>query len=267
MSDGKSLGVKEAAAALERYLRTDTFPLAFRVARAGEPLPDRVRRPNAHYGLKVSICQGVSIARRYGWTLAMGHQDVCCPIAEVAFGFKSAPPYYSEGNLAAGMYVATCAQGAVAEASIPKFAPEEAGIVVVGPLARADFEPQGVVLYGNSAQVLIAVAATLWHTGGTLTSTTSARADCADIVIRTLKDDRAQFILPCGGDRVFGHTQDHEMAFAIPWGRVPALIEGLEGTYKGGIRYPIPHFLRYTPVFPESYEKLHEIWRQESDRP
>jgi uncharacterized protein (DUF169 family) len=264
MGEGKTLGTQEAATALERYLRPETFPLAIRVVRGGEALPERVRRPHANYGIKVSICQGISMARRYGWTVGMGADDVCCPIAEVAFGFQPAVSYYDEGNLAAGMYVAACAQGARSEASIPKFTPEESGVVVAGPLARANFVPEAILFYGNSAQVLIAVGAALWHTGGALTSSTSARADCADIVIRTTKEDRAQFILPCGGDRIFGHTQDHEMAFAIPWAQVPALLEGLEGMHKGGIRYPITHFLRYTPSWPDNYEKLHEIWQQES---
>ncbi len=36
--------------------------------------------------------------------------------------------------------------------------------------------------------------------------------------------------------------------------------EGLQGTHRGGIRYPIPTFLRYSPEYPESYNKLEELW-------
>jgi hypothetical protein len=32
----------------------------------------------------------------------------------------------------------------------------------------------------------------------------------------------------------------------------------LEGTHKGGVRYPIPSFLRYTGEFPEHYKKAVE---------
>jgi hypothetical protein len=48
------------------------------------------------------------------------------------------------------------------------------------------------------------------------------------------------------------------MAFSIPADRVEEIIEGLEGTQKGGVRYPIPSFLRYTGEFPENYMKVVE---------
>lgn len=263
MSETQTLDCKAVAAAIDQHLRTDTFPLAIRVFRGGQALPPKVRRPFQDMGIKVSICQGISMARRYGWTIAMGPEDLICPIAQVAFGFKPEIPFYTEGNLAAGMYVETCGQGKQTEQEIPKFTPEEAGIVVVAPLARCTFEPETLLIYGNSAQVMRAVAGALWKTGGALTSITTARADCADIVIRTAKEGKPQFILPCLGDRIFGQVQDGEMAFTTPWTLVPDFLEGLEGTYKGGVRYPIPNFLRYTPQFPPSYQKLQELWDAE----
>ncbi|MFZ5825695.1 MAG: DUF169 domain-containing protein, partial [Bacillota bacterium] len=207
---------RAVAAALDQHLRTETFPLAIRVFRGGEPLPPKVRRPQADMGIKVSICQGISMARRYGWAVAMGPEDLNCPIAQVAFGFKPEIPFYTDGNLAAGMYVESCGQGALTEQEVPKFSADEAGTVVVAPLSRCTFEPETVLVYGNSAQVMRAAAASLWKSGGTITTTTSARADCADIVIRTSRTGQQQVILPCLGDRIFGQTQDHEMAFTLP---------------------------------------------------
>lgn len=248
------------AAELDQHVRTETFPVAIRVVRGGEALPPKVKRPFRDMGIKVSICQGISMARRYGWTIGMGGEDLSCPIAQVAFGFEEPIPYYTEGNLAAGMYVETCGQGALTEQEVPKFTAAEAGVVVVAPLSRADFTPETLLVYGNSAQVMRLAAAALFKTGGSIISHTSARADCADIVIRTQKAGRPQVILPCYGDRVFGQTQDHEMAFTTPWEKVPELLEGLKGTHAGGIRYPIPHYLRYQAEFPATYRKLQELW-------
>jgi len=256
----KHLDCKAVAAALDQHLRTDTFPLAIRVVRGGESLPERVRRPFRDMGIKVSICQGISMARRYGWSVAMGPDDLTCPIAQVAFGFMPAVPFYTEGNLAAGMYVETCGQGALTEQHVPRFSADEAGTVVVAPLSRCSFEPETLLIYGNSAQVMRAVTGALYKTGGAITSTTTGRADCADIVIRTAQEKRPQFILPCLGDRIFGQVQDGEMAFTTPWELVPDLLEGLEGTHKGGVRYPIPNYLRYTPEFPPTYQELQRLW-------
>ena len=60
----------------------------------------------------------------------------------------------------------------------------------------------------------------------------------------------------CLGDRIFAQTQDHEMAFCIPENKIGEIMEGLEGTHKTGVRYPIPSFLRYTGEFPPQYDKV-----------
>jgi hypothetical protein len=71
-----------------------------------------------------------------------------------------------------------------------------------------------------------------------------------------------QVVLPCNGDRIFAQTQDDEMAFTIPAAKIDELIEGLEATHAGGIRYPIPSFLRYTGQFPEKYTQMNELWEE-----
>ncbi len=110
---------------------------------------------------------------------------------------------------------------------------------------------------------MILVAAALYRQGGRITSSFSARIDCSDCVIATHQSQKPQVILPCYGDRVFGQAQDHEMAFAFPYGWTEEIVAGLQGTYKGGVRYPIPAFLRYQPQFPPHYQKLNEMWKDE----
>ncbi len=252
---------KDVSDAIDRYVRTETFPLALRVLGAGEGIPERARQPHRDLGIEVSICQGVSMARRYGWTIAMSGEDLSCPIAQVAFAFREAPAFYAEGNLAKGMYARDAGGARQTERVVARA--ETAGTVVVGPLARADFVPEVVAVYGNSAQVMRMVAAALFEKGGSITSEFSARADCAEIVNRTRQTGKPQVILPCYGDRVFGQTQDHEMAFTLPWDDVESFCAGLEGTHQGGVRYPIPNYLRYTADYPATYETVKEIWREE----
>jgi uncharacterized protein (DUF169 family) len=110
------------------------------------------------------------------------------------------------------------------------------------------------------------VTAALYKRGGRITSSFSGRIDCADIIIQTMHTQDCQVILPCYGDRIFAQTEDSEMAFTIPRARIPEVIEGLKGTHKGGVRYPIPSFLRYQAVFPEKYMKLEELWRQDQEQ-
>jgi len=247
---------------IERYVRPQTFPLGIRMAAPGEPLPEKVRRPAQDMGIRVAICQTFSIARRYGWGLAVGRDDLSCPLAKTAFGFEQELPYYAEGNLACGMYTESEAAGARTEAEVPKFEFGAYERILIAPLGRASFEPHVVLVYANSAQVMRLVAAALYRTGGRIQSSFAARLDCADAVIETMRSQRPQVILPCYGDRIYGQTEDHEMAFTIPWGQAEDLLVGLRGTHQGGVRYPIPSWLRYTGEFPEKYRRLDTLWEE-----
>ncbi|BDG01164.1 DUF169 domain-containing protein [Anaeromyxobacter oryzae] len=247
-------------AQLEKHLRVSTFPVGIRSLAPGEPAPPKAKRPLQHLGVKVAICQGIGFARRYGWTLAMGGEDLSCPIAKAVFGFAPRNEYYTSGALADGMYASCREAGARFEEALAKYEPGETGLVVAGPLGRIDFVPQTVLVYGNSAQVLRLLNACLFEKGGAIGGEFSGRGDCSDIVIRSHRQQKPQVILPCYGDRIFGMTADDEMAFTFPFAMAEQVVKGLEGTHAGGVRYPIPVYLRYQAEFPKSYQELEKLW-------
>jgi len=251
---------------LETYLRVHTFPLGIKSLKPGDPLPEKVKVPSRDLGVKVAICQAVSIARRYGWTMAFSGGDLSCPIAKAVFGFEPRNEYYESGTLADGMYASCKEAGARFENALAKYEPGEYAWVVVGPLGRIRFVPDTVLVYGNSAQVQRLVNGALYRRGGSIVSDFSGRGDCSDIVIKGKKTGEPQVILPCSGDRIFGMAADDEMAFTFPFERAGEIVEGLEKTHAGGIRYPIPIFLRYQAEFPKSYQELEKIWDEEKKR-
>lgn len=249
----------ELAKALDTYVRPTYFPLSVGVSKS-EEVPAKLKRPFKDLGKKIAICQAFAIARRYGWGLALQRDDISCPPAKLAFGFEPSIDYYEEGTICVGLYTKDKEAGKKCEACVPKFSYEEIKTILIAPIGKETFDPQLYVFYGNSAQVLRLLNGRLYSTGGGLNSQINGRIDCADIIIRTLKDDECQVILPCYGDRLFGQTQDWEMIFTIPQSKVQLVIEGLEGTHKGGTRYPIPSFLRYEPEFPPLYMEMEKIW-------
>jgi uncharacterized protein (DUF169 family) len=242
--------------ALTRYVRPDTFPLAIRMLKHGEAIPEGVKVPSKDMGEQWIVCQSIGVARRYGWAVAVGKDDVICPLAAIAFGFRRPNEEYLKGFVSVGMYCKDEAAAANLEANVWKFEPGSYEYVCVAPLNRATFEPHVIALYANSAQVLRLVHASLYRRGGRVVSTSGGRLDCAEIVIQTLSTNEPKVILPCTGDRVFGMAQDNEMAFAFPWGYAREIIEGLEGTHKGGTRYPITVAMRDTVTMPKSYQEL-----------
>jgi uncharacterized protein (DUF169 family) len=244
------------AAHLERYTRVATFPLGVALLAPGEQAPPRAKQPERDFGHRIAVCQGYTIARRFGWMIAARRGDINCPLTKIAHGFDAPTADYLRGDLCCGMYTATAEAGARSEAAVPKFAPGTWEAVLAGPLSRWERDPAVVLMYGNSAQVMLLLAAALHERGGALTCSFAPRIDCSESVIRTIQTGEPQVILPCYGDRAIGGTEDHEMAFAFPWARAGEVARGLEGLHKGGVRYPIPSNLLHEPSFPPKYEEL-----------
>lgn len=62
--------------------------------------------------------------------------------------------------------------------------------------------------------------------------------------------------------RGFGMVQDFEMAFAIPHMQIDKSVTGLQGTHKGGVRYPILFFINWEATFPPKYVELERLWKE-----
>ena len=260
------IDVKTADRELQFYIRPQTFPVAIRMLRAGEEIPERARRPGRDFKKLSMNCQVVDMARRYGWMIALTREDSICSLGIAALGFEKPTHLHSSGTLCEGMYTETKDAGQRSEAAIDRFAVGEYHTLLVAPLDRATFEPDLVCLYGNPAQIMRLTQAALWKRGGKLASAFGGRVVCADIIVTTMRTDRPQVILPCSGDRIFGQTQDHEMAFTIPWAQVDEIIEGLKGTHGGGIRYPITQFMEYEAKLPPRYMEANRVWDAEKGR-
>jgi len=246
------------AEALTEYVRPGSFPVAVRMVKKGEALPERLKRPWQDLQIRVATCQAIAMARRYGWVLAVGSEDLSCPLSAVVFGLRPKSEYYRQGRACAGMYTETMEAGVQSEHGVATFGAGEYEYILVAPIHRTAFEPHVVVVYGNSAQVLRLVSAALWKSGGRLTSSFGGRIDCSEEIIGPMRSGRCEVILPCNGDRIFAQTQDHEMAFSMPRDRAAEIVDGLAGTHKGGLRYPIPSFLRYSGIFPPQYTNVAE---------
>jgi MtaA/CmuA family methyltransferase len=260
------IDVKTADRELMTYVRPQTFPVAIRMLRPGEPIPERARRPARDFKKLSMNCQVIDMARRYGWMIALTREDSICSLGIAALGLEKPTHLHASGTLCEGMYTETKEAGQRSEAAVDRFAPGEYAGLLVAPLDRATFEPDLVCIYGNPAQVMRLTQAALWKRGGKLTSSFGGRIDCSEIIVTTMRTDEPQVILPCSGDRIFGQTQDHEMAFTIPWSQIERLIEGLRGTHAGGIRYPITQFMEYEAKLPARYMEANRVWDVQQGR-
>ncbi|TFF88406.1 MAG: hypothetical protein EU548_08895, partial [Promethearchaeota archaeon] len=120
--------------------------------------------------------------------------------------------------------------------------------IVSGALGRIDFEPDLVLIWGNSAQIMRIIQGYLWKRGGRVKMSTFCDGVCADAITNAIITQDLQISFPCLGDRRFGNATDSDLIGSIPFDMVDEIILGMEKTHKAGTRYPIP-FQMSTPKF------------------
>jgi uncharacterized protein (DUF169 family) len=253
--------LQELGQALDKYIRPLTFPLALKMLKSEEEIPEKTRRPFQQMKKKIAICQGVGMSRKYGWTIAMGKEDMQCSLGAAPFGFFKNIDYFNEGNLAAGMFTASKELGKKQEDLVDRFDHGTYSHILVAALGRTSFEPDLFIVYGNPAQMMRLVQGALYNAGGAVQSSSMGRLGCATI-ITAIKKDECRYLIPGNGDRIFGMTQDYEMMFMFPPSKLDDLIDGLAKTHKAGVRYPITSFFDFEPTFPPSYQEQMKIWEE-----
>jgi uncharacterized protein (DUF169 family) len=255
---------REIESLLNAQIRPLTFPLAVKMLRSEAEIPDKTRRPFRQMKTKVAICQGIGMARKLGWTVAMGKEDMQCSLGAAPFGFFKNIDFYKEGNLASGMFTASKEAGKREEDLIDRFEYGEYSHILVAPLSRTTFEPDLLLIYGNPAQVMRLIQGALYNEGGAIQSSSMGRLGCSAI-ITTMKINQCRYLVPGNGDRIFGMTQDYEMVFTIPNSKVDTVLDGLVKTYNSGVRYPITSFFNFQAAFPPSYQQQMKIWEEEGE--
>jgi uncharacterized protein (DUF169 family) len=139
--------LKEVEQAFNTYIRPLTFPLAIKMLKSEAEIPEKTRRPLQQMKKKVAICQGIGMARKLGWAVAMGKEDMQCSLGAAPFGFFKNIDFWNEGNIAAGMFAASKEIGKKKEDLVDRFEYESYSHILVAPVNRAAFEPDMFMVY------------------------------------------------------------------------------------------------------------------------
>ena len=252
----------EGAQALNRYIRPLTFPIAVKLVKSVDDFPEKTRRPLKDMGFKTNVCVGMTLCRKYGWTVGMTAEDNACPIVAYTYGWSDSEKdtkndlmeFMKAMNYAANDNAASTSMKSIEEVKLNKG--EYAG-VIFSPLERTKIEPDLVMVFCYPAQIMRLLHGATQETGGGIHSVFSGKTGtCTEGILKTFKSKEPNVVLPGNGDRVWAMTQDEEMAFAIPINFLDSIIRGLEATHERGIRYPIPVDVRHKPTFPGQLKQV-----------
>jgi uncharacterized protein (DUF169 family) len=219
------------ATELEKRLRLATHPLAVRMLKTEIEIPKGIPRPKKDWGTCLSTCQAFSLVRRRGLAIAMLKEDMWCPEPVIGFGLATPPQYFLEGHNRYPNHVATLEAGANWVREFPRLEVGQYVGFVAAPLMRANFDPDLVAMYCNSAQLMRLLLSAAYSEGQNVTSQLSGHASCVYTMVPTLKTGKCNVAIPCPGDRNLAGAQDDELIFTVPRASLDDLIHGLS---KGG---------------------------------
>jgi uncharacterized protein (DUF169 family) len=256
--------LQEISQALTLYVRPQTFPVAIRMINSMSEVPDKARMPKRDLRTLMPVCQAIALARRYGWVMAMGIEDMLCPLGALTLGLLLAKDKFFDGSFNLPFWVKDQGVRAKIAQALPRLEQGKYTHMLAAPIDRANFEPQVIIVYGNPAQVSRLIQAAIYGTGEAVISSSSGGLACGEEVTRTILSNQCQFVVTGGGDRAVAQAHDYEAAFAMPMSRAEAIVEGLEKTHRAGMRYPTPSFLTFQYEFPPDFSDLMDYLKQGS---
>lgn len=220
---------------INKQIRPTSLPLAVKLLENEEDIPKRVQRPKRDFGTCLSTCQGFSMSRRYGRSIAMLKEDMWCPEPVIGYGLAEPPKYFLYGHNRYPEGVETLEAGANWARAFPRLQVGKYVGIMSAPLMTANFEPDLIIIYCNSAQLSKLLLGIAYKDGLDVKSRLSGHASCVYSVVPAIQSGQCQVSVPCGSDRGRAGTQDNEIIFTVPRTKLDNLILGLEQEGTGTI--------------------------------
>lgn len=255
---------------LERFLRLQTYPLAIKLLRTESEIPHGTKRPKRDEGHQYNLCQAFALSRRNGYAIAMLKEDMYCFEPVIGFGMGEPPQEFLDGDNRYPADVESREAGMRYAEQFPRLKTGEYIGVLSAPLSRADFEPDAVMIYCNSAQLVVLLMAREYKTGENLRTALSGHAACVYGVVPAIRDGAYQVAVPCRGDHITAMAADDEMIFTVPAAELDEFMRGLRTVIGGDAkltRLPMVHEMRPGAVQPESYFRMAELMGMDITRP
>jgi len=241
---------------LEKRLHLKTFPLAVKLIEKEEDIPEGAVRPLRDLGYHMPLCQAFATSRRDGTLMAELKEDMLCFEPVVGYGMAEPPQYFLDGNNRFPQDVESLDVGKNYATDFPRLPVGKYIGVISAPLMAANFKPDLVIVYCDSAQLSLLLLAREYKIGYDLKQSLSSHAACVYSVVPAIQTGECRIAIPCRGDHYFAIAGDDELVFAIPVEKLDDLMEGLRFLETTGSKLPKNYSMMHEPEFPESYMEI-----------
>jgi uncharacterized protein (DUF169 family) len=231
---------------LEKSLLLKTSPIAVKMLEKESDIPEGAIRPKKDRGYHLAQCQAFAMTRRQGMTIAMLKEDHWCWAPLLAYGMVEDPHH-------------TIVDAFV---SLPRFEQGKYIGIVTAPLKSANFEPDIVLIYSDTAQLRDMLSAVVFQEKTLVKSEFNPIDSCVYSVVPVIKDGQYRITLPDPGEYSRAFAGDDEIIFSVPKDKIEKLAEGVKRSAEMKQNADDWSHLILRPDFPrpDFYKELFKKW-------
>jgi len=234
---------------LERLLLLRTSPLAVKMLEKEEDIPKEAIRPKRDRGYHLAQCQAFAMSRRQRAMIAMLKEDNWCWAPLIGYGLV-------DSNVPEGMVLPKDQVKILPRLEYGKYIG-----IVSAPLKTANFKPDLVLIYSNTAQ-LRTILLILKYSGEPLVTSQFDPIDsCVYSTVPVILNGQYRITLPDPGDYERAMAGEDEIILSVPAAKLEKLVSALREAEERKLGYT--HFVRdMRPDFPrpEFYMELFRMW-------
>jgi uncharacterized protein (DUF169 family) len=231
---------------LEKSLLLKTSPIAVKMLKKESDIPEGATRPKRDRRYHLAQCQAFAMTRRQGMTIAMLKEDHWCWAPLLAYGMAEDPHH------------------PVVDAfvSLPRFEQGKYIGIVTAPLKSANFEPDIVLIYSNTAQLRDMLSAVVFQEKTLVKSEFNPIDSCVYSVVPVITSGHYQITLPDPGEYSRAFAGDDEIIFSVPKDKIEKLAEGVKRSAEMKQNAGDWSHLMLRPDFPrpDFYKELFKKW-------
>jgi uncharacterized protein (DUF169 family) len=233
---------------LERSLMLRTSPIAVKMLEKEADIPKEAVRPKKDRKCHLAQCQAFALSRREGTTVAMLKEDNWCPTAVMAYGLVKRPesvekwthPYECFEH---GKYIG----------------------IVSAPLKSASFMPDVVILYAKPSQVR-GLFLSMKTQDVPLVKGHFFPPSCGWSVVNPMKTGEYWVVIPDPGEYQRALTEEGDLMFSVPQGRMSAMMAGLKQNEHGAFSYRDHQMFMQTDFpLPDFYKDMFKGWGMDTE--
>jgi len=224
------MDAKEAAIVMKEILGLTYEPIAVKF------LTEKTQMDGFEMPSERRYCQ-VLMGAREGNKLLLTGDNISCPAAAWALGFKEPPSKLSSGEMPAGMGIFGSAKAAKYTLdTMPRLEMGKYRMVACSPLGQVPFVPDVVVLESAVEHLMWVALANVFETGGRLEfSTAILQATCVDGTIIPFLAQKIHASLGCYGCREATDLEESECVLGFPIKDLNSIVSSLQNLNERAI--------------------------------